>query len=65
MYYHAQGVPQDVKQAYAWFSVAAASGYGDKAVKSRDRAAKQLTLAALAEAQALADRYIQQHSSQS
>ncbi|MGL6420861.1 hypothetical protein ACSZNE_03135 [Aeromonas caviae] len=65
MYDHGQGGPQDVKQAYAWFSVSAASGYGNKAAEYRDRAAKQLTPAALAEAQALADRYIQQHSSQS
>ncbi|MNC76241.1 Sel1 repeat protein [compost metagenome] len=62
MYASGQGVPKDVKQAYAWFSVAAANGSG-KAAEWRDAVAKELPPAALAAAQALAGRYFEQYPS--
>ncbi|WP_373874399.1 tetratricopeptide repeat protein, partial [Aeromonas caviae] len=42
IYAKGQGVPQDYKQAHAWFSVAAANGYSN-ATKGRDMAAAELT----------------------
>ncbi|WP_373874388.1 hypothetical protein, partial [Aeromonas caviae] len=55
-----QGVPQDYKQAHAWFSVAAANGYSN-ATKGRDMAAAELTPAGKEEAQALAGQYFEQY----
>ena len=57
---HGEGVAQDYKQSYAWFSSAAANGYSD-AVKARGIMAKRLTPAALAEGQQLATRYFEQY----
>ena len=50
-YYFGNAVPQDYKQAYIWLSVAVTNGYDDAAEK-RDKAALELTPAALTEAQA-------------
>jgi uncharacterized protein len=47
------GVPQDNTHAYMWLSVAAARGDQD-AVSNRDRVARQMTPAQIAEAQKLA-----------
>ena len=55
-----QGVPQDYKQAHAWFSVAAANGHSN-ATKGRDMAAAELTPAGKEEAQALASQYFEQY----
>lgn len=60
MYAIGQGVPQDYKEAYAWFSVAAVYGDAD-AVSNRDHAAKLLTSEQLAEAQALATQYFEKY----
>ena len=60
MYTNGEGVAQDYKQSYAWFSSAAANGYSD-AVKARGIMAKRLTPAALAEGQQLATRYFEQY----
>ena len=60
LYEHGEGVAQDYKQSYAWFSSAAANGYSN-AVKARDIMAKRLTPAALAEGQQLATRYFEQY----
>lgn len=59
-YFYGEGVPQDVQQAYVWFSVAAANGYTD-AAQNRDAIAKRLTPAALNEWQALATRHFAQY----
>ncbi|MGL5949447.1 MAG: hypothetical protein ACRCYV_10570 [Aeromonas sp.] len=55
-YAFGEGVVQDYQQAYAWWAVAAANGHGE-AVEARDRVAKVLSPAALAEGQELAKRY--------
>jgi len=53
MYDDGQGVSQDFVQAYKWYSLAATNG--DKpAAELRDRTAKQMTAAQIAEAQKLA-----------
>ncbi|MBO1519579.1 hypothetical protein J3U76_08070 [Oceanisphaera sp. DM8] len=54
-------MPQSLKQAYAWWSVAAASGH-TKAKKNRDIAAKELTPKSLSEGQALAVEYFEKYS---
>ena len=54
MYATGQGVPQDDVQAHMWFNLAASRLTGalrESAVQDRDRAADQLTPAALNEAQ--------------
>ncbi|WP_341534326.1 hypothetical protein [Oceanisphaera pacifica] len=61
MYANGEGVPQSLKQAYAWWSVAAASGH-TKAKKNRDIAAKELTPKSLSEGQALAVEYFEKYS---
>ncbi len=61
MYGDGQGVPhQNNKQAYAWFSVASANGYGN-ANKPRDIVAERLSPADLSAAQALAAQYFEQY----
>ena len=53
MYDDGQGVPHDIVQAYKWYSLAATNG--DKpAAELRDKTAKQMTPAQIAEAQKLA-----------
>ena len=53
MYDDGEGVPHDIVQAYKWYSLAATNG--DKpAAELRDRTAKQMTPAQIAEAQKLA-----------
>ena len=64
MYGQGRGVPQDDQKAYAWVSVAAVNGVG-QAAEVRDSVARELTPAALAEAQTLADVYIVLYSPQS
>nr|QHJ90213.1 Sel1 repeat family protein [Aeromonas sp.] len=66
MYKDGQTVPQDLKQAYAWYSVAVTnrSSMDLIYVMERESVAEKLTPTALAEAQVIADRYIQQYPSQ-
>ena len=52
-YQKAQGVPRDLPEAHKWYNLAAAAGYSDGA-KMRDRLAKEMTPAQIAEAQRLA-----------
>jgi uncharacterized protein len=52
MYAHGRGVPKDAVLAYRWFNLAAAQGQAD-AGKNRDRVAKSMTPAQIAEAQRL------------
>ena len=56
MYAKGAGIPEDHMQAYAWFSVAAAQGYDD-AQKAKERIAKDMTSAGIAEAQKLSRVY--------
>lgn len=63
MYDVGRWVPQDYRQAYAWYSVSVANG-GDFS-SSRDSMAISLNPTALAEAQALADRYFEQYQPRS
>lgn len=51
-----QGVPQDNKKAYSWFSLGAMSGDAIS-VKFRDEVASKLTPQGLEEAQTLAAQY--------
>jgi uncharacterized protein len=56
MYDDGQGVPHDIVQAYKWYSLASTNG--DKpAAELRDRTAKQMTPAQIAEAQKLAQEW--------
>ena len=58
MYSKGRGVPQDYVQAHMWYNLAASRlppGTGrDMTVKNRDKAAKYMTPAQIAEAQRLA-----------
>jgi TPR repeat protein len=59
LYAHGQGIPQDDVRAYMWHNVAAAQLMGDEqklVVDDRDRVARRMTPAQLAEAQLLASR---------
>ncbi len=56
MYNSGQGVPQDFVLAYMWFNLAAAQGRSD-AQDSRDKLAKEMTPAQIAEAQRLASEW--------
>ena len=53
MYNRGQGVPQDYVMAHMWFNLAAALG-DEKALKTRDALAKNMTSEQIAEAQRLA-----------
>jgi uncharacterized protein len=53
MYDDGEGVPQDYATAHMWLNLAAASGY-QIAAQARDRVAKHMTPAQIAEAQKLA-----------
>ena len=53
MYANGRGVPQDYIQAYKWLSLSAVHGY-QGAVENRDKAARLMTPAQIAEAQKLA-----------
>ncbi len=53
MYENGFGLPQDYVQAHMWYHLAVANGHKD-AVTLRDRLAKQMTPAQIAEAQRLA-----------
>ena len=53
MYYFGKGVPEDDVAAYAWLSVAAASG-DDKARKNRDIIKRRLTPSQLEKGQVMA-----------
>ena len=67
-----KGVPEDLQQAYVWFSVAVANGYNDTfsvpygtdAASIRDSIGKTLSSEQLAEAQALATHYFEQYQPQ-
>ena len=52
-YQKGQGVPRDLLQAHKWYNLAAAAGY-DQGAKMRDRLAKEMTAAQIAEAHRLA-----------
>jgi TPR repeat protein len=52
-YHAAQGVPQDLVRAHMWYNLAAAHGY-ESGTKWRDRIARAMTPAQIAEAQKLA-----------
>ena len=57
MYGNGQGVPQDYSQAHIWFNLAASDLIGEdreRAVRNRDRVAKEMTSEQIAEAQRLA-----------
>ncbi len=58
MYRQANGVPRDYKQAYAWYSAAAANGY-ESALSSRDDMANLLSPDDLISAQKLAAEYFE------
>ena len=60
MYEDGKGVPQDYVQAHMWYNLAAAQGgmAGDTTVKNRDRVAKRMTPAQIAEAQRLAREWM-------
>ncbi|MFZ3183697.1 MAG: hypothetical protein WA173_06105 [Pseudomonas sp.] len=64
MYRNGQGVPQDHKEAYAWFAVAAANGHAQAGL-DRDMAAKKLTPSQLEQGQALAEQYIEKYQPKS
>ncbi len=57
MYYSGRGVAQDYVQAHKWFNLAAASGH-EIARKERDLLAKKMTPAQIAEAQKLAESWL-------
>lgn len=57
-----QGVPQNQVEAYKWFNLAAVSGQKDY-IKSRDRLAKKLSAAQLAEGQRLSSAWAGKHPS--
>ena len=59
MYLYGQGLEQDNRLAYVWNVIAAANGNAE-AVNDHDIFAQRLLPAALAGAQALADRYLKQ-----
>ncbi len=65
MYNNGQGVTQDYVQAHLWFNLAAARlppGEGrDMATRNRDKAAKRMTPAQIAEAQRLAREWKPKH----
>jgi len=64
MYGDGRGVPQDDVQAHMWSNLAASRMTGEdreRAVENRDRAADQLTPAALNEAQRLAREWDTAH----
>lgn len=54
------GIPQNTTLAYAWLSVAVASGY-DKARLLRDEIAQNLSPVALDKGQALAAKYFEKY----
>src|SRR3954471_17106540 len=56
MYANGRGVPKDAVQAYRWLNLAAARGQAD-AGKNRDRVAKTMTPAQIAEAQRLPEEW--------
>ena len=59
LYANGQGVPQDYARAYMWFNVAAAHSTGDLqklAANNREKVARRMTPAQVAEAQRLASR---------
>ena len=60
IYANGRGVSEDYPQAVVWWVVAAVNGH-DTAANMCSHAVKELTPAALAEAQALAERHVQQY----
>ena len=58
LYSTGRGVPKDLVQAHFWFSVSAARG-SDASRKSRERVAKKMTPAQIAEAQRLAREWME------
>ena len=64
MYATGRGVPQDYVQAHMWFNLAASRLTGDRretGVENRDRAARQMTPAQIADAQRLARAWAAAH----
>ncbi len=64
LYLQGQGVPQNQVEAYKWFNLAAVSGEKEL-TQSRDRLAKKLSAAQLAEGQRLASEWAKKHSKSS
>ena len=64
MYHHGGGVPKDNVQAHMWCTLAVAGGY-TRAGECRDKVAKRMTPAQLAEAQRLAHEWEAKHKSDS
>ena len=60
LYLLGQGVPQNQVEAYKWFNLAAVSGEKEF-TQSRDRLAKKLSSAQLAEGQRLASEWVKKH----
>lgn len=60
LYLLGQGVPQNQVEAYKWFNLAAVSGQKEF-TQSRDRLAKKLSSAQLAEGQKLASEWVKKH----
>ena len=60
LYLRGQGVPQNQVEAYKWFNLAAVKGQKDFA-QARDRLAKKLSAAQLAEGQRLASDWAKKH----
>ena len=60
MYAKGQGVPQNYILAHMWFSLAAANG-SKTGSKYRDKVAKRMTSAQIAEAQTLAREWLAKH----
>ena len=59
MYDSGEGVPEDDVHAYTWYSIAAAQGHSSAEVAkvSKERTAKGMTRAQIAEAQKLSREY--------
>ena len=58
MYDKGEGVPQDYVEAHKWFNLAAAIGQTKGAIELRDKVAKRMTPAQIAEAQRLAREWM-------
>jgi len=59
-YANGQGAPQDYVQAHMWFNLAASSG-AKMAAKNRDIVAEKMTPEQIAEAQRLAQEWMEKH----
>ncbi len=60
LYEEGRGVPQDFALAHMWFNLSAANGF-NFAQTERDNLAQKMPLTQIAEAQAIAREYVQNH----